>query len=330
MKRFTFYVCMVVFLPQQLYAQISTSVADKHNHGSTARVVKCNFLPPGANGGNQSWDFSNLTTQGNDSPTIAFISPPAGLPFPSASIAWKIKEGSSYKYDLYEHTSDGVYQLGEVDSSGSTPDTFSYTNSMRIMKLPATYGDMFTDTFVLKHGMDSVSGTMDVTVEGFGSLALPHITHSNTIRVKKVQMGKGLIGGNSVTIRNVTYAWYDNVNSTPLLKLDSMTTNSNTTREAWYLFNETANIPAATQNKIPVRASFINNRLVISEGTKTGHLYSVRLFDITGRMIYAHEFTGGNRMYLDVGNDVPNAMYIVTITQDNDMHQRNTQKVYKR
>ncbi|HEY9176137.1 MAG TPA: hypothetical protein VIN07_00540, partial [Flavipsychrobacter sp.] len=167
MKNSIFFLCLVVAIPIQLNAQISTSVAEKYTHWTVVKSMRCDFMPPGATGSARTWDFSGLTPANvNDTTQTRYIPRNATMPFPSASAV--MKDGNDYTF--YEYTADGVYELGSLDSSSTPPDTTVYSNTKKIMKHPITYTQSYSDSFSLSNGVDSGTGMITDTVESFGIL----------------------------------------------------------------------------------------------------------------------------------------------------------------
>ena len=315
MRNSTFLLCLVVFLPIQLHAQISTSVAEKYTHWMVVKTMRCQFMSHGATGSAQTWNFSGLIPiNANDTTKVQYIPRNSTMPFPGADAV--MKDGSDYTF--YEYGADGVYELGSLDSGSNPPDVITYTNSKKIMQHPFTYTQQYLDSFALAGGADSGTGAIQDTVESFGTLILPTDTFENVIRILITEVLDGTVGGNPVTIRRVSYRWYNLANRAPLLRLDSVDIGGSKSQEAYYLLAEDpvliSDVPISPLN---IKATFSGNRLLLKAGTLSGHKYSLALYNIAGQEIYSTAFHGGSDQLFNMEQEPATGLYILTVT-DND------------
>lgn len=331
MSRYTFYLCMVVILPLQLQAQISTSIADKHNLWTVAKTIQCNHEPPGTTGSAQTWNYSGVTPLNvNDTDKTYYLSQPSNSLYPNASIMAK----QNGKYTFYDYSGNSVFLLGMVDSSSTPPDTTMYMNTKQIMKHPITYGDRFTDSFTFAMGTDSAKGAFTDTVESFGKLILPYDTFENVIRMRVTDDAEVSVSGVATQITRISYRWYDLDHRTPLLRIDSVTESSglgtNTYKELHYLLEEVpTGITETTKERLPLTALFVNNTLAITSGTETGHTYQMALFSISGQRIISTTFAGGNKKQFNLP-DVSPGMYMLLVRDADNYHKNATLKLMKR
>ncbi len=281
------------------------------------KSMRCNFMPHGTTGSAQTWNFSGLTPiNANDTAKVQYIPRNATMPFPSASIV--LKEGNDYTF--FQFTSNGVYELGELDSSSNPPDTVTYTNTKRVMQHPITYTQMFTDSFSLVGGTDSGVGVITDTVESFGTLILPYDTFENVIRMVITEMVDGTVSGIPVSAKRVSYRWYDNSHRAPLLKLDSVDIGGSKSQEAYYLLEEDpVLISDVAITALDIRAAFAGSNIVLAEGTFSGHKYELALYHINGQKIYTSHFEGGTRTVFDTGMELSPGLYILTV-MDKEQH----------
>ncbi len=274
-------------------------------------------MPHGTTGSAQTWNFSGLTPiNANDTTKTQYIPRNATMPFPSASAV--MKEGNDYTF--YQYATDGVYELGSLDSSGTPPDTITYTNTKKVMQHPITYTQMFTDSFALSGGADSGVGIITDTVESFGTLILPYDTFENIIRMRITEMVDGTVSGIPVSVRRVSYRWYDKSHQAPLLKLDSVDIGGSKSQEAYYLLEEDpVLISDVTITPLDIRAAFAGNNIVLAEGTVSGNTYELALYNINGQKIYTTHFEGGARTVFDTGMELSPGLYILTV-MDRERH----------
>lgn len=327
MRNVLFLLCLVVILPIQLYAQISTVIAEKYTHWMVVKAMRCQFMSHGATGSARTWDFSGLTpVNANDTTRIQYIPRNPAMPFANASAV--MKDGNDYTF--YEYMADGVYELGSLDSSSNPPDTITYTNSKRIMRHPFTYNQGYTDSFALSGGADSGVGVIHDTVESFGKLILPGDTFENVIRMRITEVIDGTVGGNPVTIRTVSYRWYDLAHRAPLVRLDSLDIGGSKSQEAYYLLSEDpVLISDLSITSLDVTASFAGNKLLLTGGTYAGHDYWLSLYNIAGQEIYRSEFKGGGRQLFDPGKELNTGLYILTVIDKNEQGTAGITKLVK-
>lgn len=317
MKKSIFYLCLVVVIPIQLNAQISTSIAEKYSHWMVVKTMRCTYMAHGTSGSARTWDFSGLTpVNANDTSKVQYILRDATMPFPNASIV--LKKGSNYTF--FEYTSNGVYELGSLDSSSNPPDTVVYSNTKKIMQHPITYTQMFTDSFALSNGVDSGVGVITDTVESYGKLILPYDTFENVIRMVITEVIDGTISGMPVTARRVSYRWYDNSHRAALLRLDSIDIGGAKSQEAYYLLEEDpVLISDVAITPLAIRAALSGNSIVLAEGTFNNHTYKLALYHINGQKVYTASFAGGGRNVFDTKQELSPGMYLLTV-MDKERH----------
>lgn len=317
MKNSIFFLCLVVLIPIQLNAQISTSVAEKYSHWMVVKAMRCNFMPHGTTGSAQTWNFSGLTPINvNDTTKVQYIPRNASMPFPTASCVRK--EGNDYTF--YEYATDGVYELGSLDSGSNPPDTVTYTNTKKVMRLPMTYTLMYTDSFALSGGGDTGVGVITDTSDSFGKLILPNDTFENVIRMVITEMIDGTVSGVPVNVRVVSYRWYDRTHSSPLLRLDSIDIGGSKSQEAYYLLEEDpVLISDVAITPLDIKAAFAGSNIVVTAGTEAGHRYELALYHINGQQLYTTDFAGGNKKVFNTGQELSPGMYILRVL-DKERH----------
>ena len=306
---------MVVTFPQQLQAQISTTKAEKYTLFTVVRTLKCNFMPPGTQGSAQTWNFSGLTPKvTSDTTRSNYFASHSGLPFQSATMV----RHRGNRYTFYDYNSSGVYEVGTLDSTNNPPDTISHTDSKRIMMLPMTYTDIFTDTFTVDGGTKiNGGGNITDTVESFGKLILPGDTFENVIRMYITEDFTGTILGAPGSIHRGTFLWFDKDHSSPLLRLDSTITTTgigtNTMTEIEYLIEEDpVAVAEVAITKLPVTAIFSGNDLVLTSGTENGHRYNLSLYTIAGRKVYNTSFVANGQQRFNI-NSISAGVYMLAI-----------------
>lgn len=307
---------MVVMFPLQLEAQISTAKAEKYKLFTVVKTIKCVNMPPGATGSARIWDFSGLTPKTlSDTTKAKYLEHDASMPFASSNIVRKV--GNIYTF--YEYKTNGVYELGSLDSNSNPPDTLRHPDSKRIMMHPMTYVDQYTDTFTVDAGSKATGGgNITNIVESFGMLILPNDTFENVIRMRITEDFTGTVVSVPTDIHKVSYQWYDIDHSTPLLRIDSTTTTSsigttNIYETAYLLDEDPVAIADIEITRLPISAVFSGDDLVLTGGTEAGHTYNLALYTITGQKLYNATFTGGKQHHFSTNCSITAGMYMLTV-----------------
>jgi hypothetical protein len=164
---------------------------------------------PGAAGSNVTWDFSNLNLTGSNF-SITYLDPSstgnANL-FPEANLA---KYYSANQIEYYNKTSDSLYFYGDA----TTGVGLRYYHNPRLnIKAPFNFGESFSDdfasNFVNGSGFSVTrTGTVQSTLDGYGTLILPNITIPNCIRIKIARYVHDIQGSTVYNTNDTLYYWY--------------------------------------------------------------------------------------------------------------------------
>jgi hypothetical protein len=164
---------------------------------------------PGAAGSNVTWDFSNLNLTGSNF-SITYLDPTstgnANL-FPEANLA---KYYSANQIEYYNKTSDSLYFYGDA----TTGVGLRYYHNPRLnIKAPFNFGESFSDdfasNFVNGSGFSVTrTGTVQSTLDGYGTLVLPNITIPNCIRIKTARYVHDIQGSTVYNTNDTLYYWY--------------------------------------------------------------------------------------------------------------------------
>lgn len=163
---------------------------------------------PGSAGSEVIWDFSSLDVSNASQFTINYSDPadtPYGYNFPNSNLA-RVYSLSQTEY--YHKNNDSISYLGQY----LVPTNMVYHDGQINIKFPSSIGDTFSDyfasNFIHENGYAiSRTGTVDVTVDGYGTLILPDRTIPNTIRIKTVKETIDVSDVTKIYI-DTTYRWY--------------------------------------------------------------------------------------------------------------------------
>ncbi|MBI4931308.1 MAG: T9SS type A sorting domain-containing protein [Bacteroidetes bacterium] len=157
------------------------------------------ILPGGM--GNQTWNFSALNNHYAD--TMLFMNPslmPKASMFPSSNLG--LQQGvASPAWVFLLNNSSGLYIIGQSGDLFGNGDTLAvvFSNNQRIVKFPANYNDIGSDTIVyqltgafISPGIDSLRikhiGLSSYKIDAYGNLTTPLGTFS-TLRQSEINHG---------------------------------------------------------------------------------------------------------------------------------------------
>jgi hypothetical protein len=254
-------------LPCLSFAQPTITNAGDLTIGTVLKFKSCDgsTVTAGSAGANQVWNYANVT-QLQDTVTEWMVHPSTttnGNLFPSANLVEKYSDG---KFVYLNKTTNENQMVGYVDTTQSFPPT-DYPDPMLIIKRPITFGNVFTDNFVMTGS--STPGTITLNADAYGTLILPNGTFTNVLRVKMT------IVHPFFSVEN--YIWYDGIKTSALLKLSEYDSFE-------YLLSEF--VPTALKKEImetvmeafPNPADHVLNFSSEQEGT-------LMIFDQTGKAV---------------------------------------------
>jgi hypothetical protein len=188
-------------------------------------MLYCNYIDPGPQGPNISWDFSSLSysnsfkgyvtnSQLSDNKTS----------FPMANT--ELTEFSSrFYFNVNEHQ---IEQYGYTSTDRKTK--VIYTVPFIKMKYPFAYGDSYSGSFAgiyeyMELDKGDITGTYSVEADAFGTLLLPdNKSFENVLRIKTIKVYNNRLQGSSQHVEITTFRWYCEYQRYPLLVLTKATT----------------------------------------------------------------------------------------------------------
>ncbi len=186
----------------------------------------------GSAGINVTWNFSNLTSTGEQI-TANYISPsaaPNDSLFPGSDVAVSY-DGLSYTF----YDTDG----STVHSLGSSYEDFSivYSNTEKVSEYPFTFNSNLLDNFQAEYEMgeglvNRNIGIIQFTGDAYGTIILPDGSSYAALRVKifRQTVDTMFVAGIplSVTeVKSTTYEWYTNERKYPVFGISYIEINVN-------------------------------------------------------------------------------------------------------
>lgn len=173
-------------------------------------------------GSNILWDFSNLTSTGEQW-TAVYVDPseaPNNSLYPDADIAVSY-DGLAHTF--YDTDGNSVYSLGVAYEEFA----MVYSNSEKVAEFPFTLSSTFVDSFNasydLGEGLETRnSGRIKMMGDAFGIIVLPDGSTRGALRVKILRESSDtlIVTGIPIginTFKSTTYQWYINESKYPVL-----------------------------------------------------------------------------------------------------------------
>jgi len=246
-------------------------------------------------GANFTWDFSGLTQV--STANFNFIDPANSLwpnDFMNSDICGVEPDQDAYSF--YSSSAAALETDGQriIISPGDTAET-TYSNSEVILNLPAEYQDSNNDAFSGTGAAGgfalTANGTLDYTIDGYGTLQLPNGTYQNVVRYRADRSETFTVGAfpPSTTTKD-QWIWVSSDYRFWLLLMETITDPINgVSHNVWYQTSPIAVNPTSIADVAeedlavypnPVAA---NGTLQLSRALNADE--SVQLFDTQGRMV---------------------------------------------
>ncbi len=308
--------CTAVAQPTLTISDLQTASGNQITNAVT------NYMEAGPAGADQTWDFSDLPVLQNMEFTHLTASETEYFSmFPGSNIASVMDDGSQVGYSSYSE--NGIEIMGLVQN-GVVMD---FPDPRTQVQLPITYNSTYTDTYVreaeLAPGIENIeSGTIDVVVDGYGTLILPNATYTNVLRLKHTNNGvlEGLIDGevfSSDPFTDVTYTWITSGVPIALLSFVNFQTEFNTSTTATMYVSGVLGIEdEILSNNVRVfpnpAVDQVNIEISVEESLDT----EVYLFSLDGRQVQDRKnlqlVPGFNRTTIDV-QGLSAGVYVIKI-----------------
>lgn len=205
MKKIFTILCLMITMHS--FAQpslLSTEMAAPGTVFTYKHVGTFSAIDTSAQGANQTWDFSAVTTTTDPDYVNEIINPaltPHADSFPTAN--WGILEDGT-DYYFFNLNSSTMERVGSWDASGYT----YYTNTQVEYIFPMVLGTSGSDVSVNEQNGSSTTGNYTFDCIGYGTLMAPGHTYTNVI------MTRVLLDIGFLTLES--YIWYDSDNGMPV------------------------------------------------------------------------------------------------------------------
>ncbi|HLF63534.1 MAG TPA: hypothetical protein VI603_07270, partial [Saprospiraceae bacterium] len=147
---------------------------------------------PGSGGAQVIWDFSAVQQEGVSGFAVEEADEtPYASDFPGANIAF-VDPSPNASFYQYHFIDGNVWEEhGSVSAGSTTPYRLNYDDPRTFLQFPVMYNGQWQDnyTYTLEYYTAPPyttlgEGSVDVSVDGYGSLILPQATFSDVLRVQ--------------------------------------------------------------------------------------------------------------------------------------------------
>jgi hypothetical protein len=302
-------------------------------------------LTPGNTGSGQSWDYSSLLNQDQD--TIEFMSEPNGPEpgvFPNANLVFGTTTNGTTAYSYVNKSNSMLEVVGQVvpdPIGGSGNIIVPMQSSMIIAKFPTQLGNSYSNYYrfqaqidgsALGAGVDSIrltqSGTRYVTADAEGSLTTPKGVF-NALRTLTRSEDTTVIEGQTFGFWQEfqtnydtvwTYDWWANKEGFPLVTMRWDSVNQLVGNITWIV---SSNLVGINNNSLSVAANAYpnpaNNELQLPMINKEA---LVKVSDIGGREIFSGKLSKGQSLNVSA---LANGSYLMNVYVENEL--THTEKV---
>ncbi|MCB9182975.1 MAG: T9SS type A sorting domain-containing protein [Flavobacteriales bacterium] len=246
MKALSTLIPVSLLLPMSALAQPDITMLNMPMLGDATTIGLCSDPIDGdaldaAVGAMQTWDFSGLSEVSEEQ--FSFVDP-AGTPwandFPMSNLCGIGWDGS---HSYYISGSDLLATEGNaLTIPGPEPlDTAKLllaTDPENILALPYTFGDFNSDTFsgtFLAAGFQgTVQGSIDLVVDGYGTLILPNGSYDDVVRYRFERVQENTVLGTTTTLTKTQWGWVSPAHRFWLLLMETDFNGFNEFDVVWY------------------------------------------------------------------------------------------------
>lgn len=182
----------------------------------------------GSAGTGQTWNYTGIvispTAAVNSNTIVAKTAAPNYTAFPSATVAQEDQGGN---YSFYDYSSSAATIYGSSDGTV----TIVYSNPETLYTIPFSYGstssDTYAGTFTTSSIPATITGTVNTTGSGTGTLNMPGgKSYTNVLKVKAAlhQVISASAVGYTSTTDAISYVYISSVSKNAILTVNVSTT----------------------------------------------------------------------------------------------------------
>jgi len=274
-------------------------------------------IDPGPAGGNQAWDFSDITP--TFSYTVSAVNPgttPFTGDFPESTIAFHYT-GNNEAYSYAEVSSSEMLNDGvALDPGGDNEYIIHYTDPVKLMQYPFSFNNTYTDSYFAAYSMvegmlTHERGTITVTADAWGSVTTPAGTYNNTLRVKEERTYTDSVWMNGVfiyanTFTETDYEWSTATSHTPVISISETEDGSSAVYRS-----ETVGIEyTPLLSEVSIYPNPADNTINIRLPENDFENVEISIVSLTGQQLLQPENTGNNKFSADISGLAPGVYFL--------------------
>jgi hypothetical protein len=323
MKKFLFSLLVLSFqFTKAQYTLTSSSSPQVGDNNSSVSIYTTGLVVP-TSGSGQTWNYSAInenTTSITTSTFVALSSVPNSSLYSNATIA---ETFDNTNYDVYDNSAGADY-LGT--SVATISNCIVFSDPIKYMSYPFSYGSSYTDNFLLSNSMYVSSGTVVVAGDGTGTLAIPNFTFNNVLKVSQSYTQTLAVGNATYTYVGLNNYFYCNLSKFPLLTINTSTQTGGGAPTVIDLNGSVnKNFTVVGLNKINETNDFTlypnpSNGLFEIQFENTVAHFVVLVTDIYGREIKREEHTDFSKhnTHINLKDAVPGIYYVKVKSSDGE------------
>jgi hypothetical protein len=329
MITFLLFSTVVISQPVITYPSNCPQVGDRYD-----LALFSGNINPGSAGGNQTWDFSDVTSDGT---SILYAISPAQTPYgdyyPDANIAFNYNNEEAYSFAL---TSPSEFlNLGTASIQNSMEVIIYYSDPAKLMEFPFAFNDTYDDSFYGSFSSGTLevhqSGTITSVADGWGNITTPFGNYNSVLRVKtqRTQIDSAWMGGNFVyssTTNYTDFEWYDPNIAMPVFSINiTAGERANDTAGTYLTTPEYITELGNTSAGMTVFPNPAADHATVVFNTENTNSVTITVTDITGKVVKRMEEavsqTNNNSVVIPLDN-IPEGVYFVNINDGTSTRSR--------
>ncbi len=296
-------------------------------------------------GQDRSWNFTNWSQDSTFKQEVLNAgNAPSGDAFPEADLA--VTLGAVERY--YQTGSNGNELVGFKGSQGDQEVQIEYLQPVQAYKRPFAYPDVHQDSGRRQYEVGGMGFTAQVTGSGTsiteaigsGTLQLPDETFESAVLLRNEQNWQDStstpLGTTVINNTRISYTWYQPDRAYPLVRLDSLTIesessfveNQSTATLAFYKSRSTG-VEQKANSPLAMKAYTRNGQLSLETNASHSQKLQLTLRTIHGKPVrqYQASLTPGPQRQTFSMPDVASGIYLLHAVPDKSDQEPFTRKI---
>lgn len=278
--------------------------------GDSYTIHESNYVAPGSAGNNVTWDLSALSS--NAVVTLNILNPD-----PTYSNSTHQFEFVGQVNNHQQLSSQAFEMVAEV-----TPfEDIDYSDPIKIFEFPMTIGDQFTDSFTATFNQSGTtiqrSGTIEVEVDGYGTLITPQGTFTDVLRIHSVRTINDDFQGTTITSTIDMYQWIQAGTHTELANVRTLDLPGTQVSQALYLGGTAGLKDESLTHPLTLYPNPSQNQISLKYDLQ---IDKIEIVDVNGRSVSAY-FNATNNS-IDISHLNAGIYYVTVISNQSKSVQK--------